>query len=204
MLPDGQRWVRLEVYGQSFILHQIRKMVGTAVAVFRGAAPADAIASALSREADVATPMAPELGLFLAETVYSHYNATWAGVKEEGEGEEEGEEGGAGEDEGGEKEEADGEGAEEGNEEEEEEAKEEEEDQQQSAKRTNANSCKREALSLGAWGDAAEKFKVRRISFIFFHFFHFFFFISLLSSNSTPRLLFFSPQKNKKHKNNAK
>jgi len=149
VLPDGQRWVKLEVFGQSFILHQIRKMVGTAVAIFRGAAPEDAIASALSREADVATPMAPELGLFLAETVYSHYNSTWAGAKEEEEEDEE--------------EDEDGQGAEgrEGDEEEKQEAEAKEEQQQQSAaKQTSGSSCKREALSLGAWGDAAERFKV--------------------------------------------
>jgi hypothetical protein len=36
---SGQRWVRLVVVGQSFMLHQIRKMVGMAVAVARGDAP---------------------------------------------------------------------------------------------------------------------------------------------------------------------
>ena len=122
-------------------------MVGTAVAVFRGAAPEDAIASALSREADVATPMAPELGLFLAETVYSHYNSTWAGAKEEEEEEDEGGEGGEGREEGAKVEE---------------EQKQQEQEQQNAAKQANANSCKRESLSLGAWGDAAERFKVRK------------------------------------------
>lgn len=44
---NGQPWVRLVVIGQSFMLHQIRKMVGLAMAVYRGAAPVDAIPIAL-------------------------------------------------------------------------------------------------------------------------------------------------------------
>lgn len=47
---QGQPWVRLSVVGQSFMLHQIRKMVGLAVAVFRGAAPEDAISMALKAD----------------------------------------------------------------------------------------------------------------------------------------------------------
>lgn len=66
--------MRLVVIGQSFLLHQIRKMVGTAVAVMRGVAPADAIPLALSKERDIVTPMAPELGLFLDECYYTSYN----------------------------------------------------------------------------------------------------------------------------------
>jgi tRNA pseudouridine38-40 synthase len=79
----GETWVRLVVVGQSFVLHQIRKMVGTALAVARGAAPPTAIADALRKDADVATPMAPELGLFLDETVYASYNKTWGAPRGE-------------------------------------------------------------------------------------------------------------------------
>jgi len=186
VLPDGQRWVRLVVFGQSFILHQIRKMVGTAVAVFRGAAPEDAIASALRREGDVATPMAPELGLFLAETVYSHYNATWAG--------ENGRE--------------DDDDDDEDDEDEEEEAEKVridaavanidpalqeqhraylEQQQKQNQKK------KRECLSLGLWGDAAEKFKVRERVFFFRNFLFFcetlFFFRSTSPSSFSHSLI---------------
>jgi tRNA U38,U39,U40 pseudouridine synthase TruA len=76
-VPQGEQWVRLVVVGQSFLLHQIRKMVGTAVAVLRGVAPPDAIPLALSKDRDVITPMAPELGLFLDECFYSSYNKRW-------------------------------------------------------------------------------------------------------------------------------
>ena len=77
----GEPWVRMVVLGQSFVLKQIRKMVGTAVAIARGVAPRDSIKTALRKDVDVATPMAPELGLFLDETIYAHYNAAWGDAR---------------------------------------------------------------------------------------------------------------------------
>lgn len=73
----GAPWVRLVVVGQSFILHQIRKMVGTALAVARGVAPAGAIPAALRPGTDVTTPLAPDLGLFLDESIFETYNRRW-------------------------------------------------------------------------------------------------------------------------------
>lgn len=70
----GSRWVRLVVVGQSFMLHQIRKMVGMALAVARGLAPADSIRQALLSRDTLHTPMAPELGLFLDECYFDAYN----------------------------------------------------------------------------------------------------------------------------------
>lgn len=66
---SDQPWVKLVVVGQSFMLHQIRKMVGMAVAVMRGAAPAECISLALDPDRDLNTPMAPALGLFLVRVV---------------------------------------------------------------------------------------------------------------------------------------
>lgn len=199
MLPDGQRWVRLVVFGQSFILHQIRKMVGTALAVFRGAAPPDAIASALRREGDVATPMAPELGLFLAETVYSHYNSAWAGDNgggdddddEEEEDEDDDEEGGGGGSGGV------GNGGDAAASEKIDPALQQQHREylEQQAKQRQKQRQKRECLSLGTWGDAAEKFKVKIFFFfvfllftfsvfLFFHSHRFLFSPSLSTNNN--------------------
>ncbi len=49
MFPSaqGQQWVRLEVLGQSFMMHQIRRMVGMALSEFRGAAPTGCLQLAL-------------------------------------------------------------------------------------------------------------------------------------------------------------
>ncbi len=69
--------MRLVVLGQSFVMHQIRKMVGAAVAVCRGAAPPGFITAALAAPAPVPTPLAPELGLFLDECIFDSYNARW-------------------------------------------------------------------------------------------------------------------------------
>ena len=76
------RWVRTQVHGQSFLLNQIRKMIGLAVAVYRGTAPADAIDRALDPCVDLSTPMAPELGLFLAECMFGLYNEVFGNTRE--------------------------------------------------------------------------------------------------------------------------
>lgn len=79
---QGQQWVRMVVLGQSFMLHQIRKLVGMAVAVMRGVAPPDALTLALDPARTVTTPMAPELGLFLDECIFESYNDRWGNDRE--------------------------------------------------------------------------------------------------------------------------
>ena len=74
---QGKQWVRMVVLGQSFMMHQIRKMIGLAVAVARGAAPREAIGMALSPHRVFPVPMAPELGLFLDQTFFDAYNNRW-------------------------------------------------------------------------------------------------------------------------------
>ncbi|XP_046386902.1 tRNA pseudouridine synthase A isoform X2 [Ischnura elegans] len=61
------------VKGQSFMLHQIRKMVGLAIAVLRGLTPATTIAKAWKTDR-IDIPVAPSLGLVLEEVHYDKYN----------------------------------------------------------------------------------------------------------------------------------
>lgn len=70
--------MRIVIIGQSFMLHQIRKMVGMAVAIMRGDAPEGCIRTALQPKRTVPTPMAPEVGLFLDECYYDAYNTRCA------------------------------------------------------------------------------------------------------------------------------
>merc|ERR1712216_389220 len=58
---DGREYVSLTVIGQSFILHQIRKMVGMALAVVRGILTTDMLMKSMQPSTTVATPLAPEV-----------------------------------------------------------------------------------------------------------------------------------------------
>lgn len=70
---SGLEWVLLSVVGQSFLLNQIRKMVGLAADVSRGAASLEIMASAFSGQ-KVEVPMAPGQGLYLDELFFEGYN----------------------------------------------------------------------------------------------------------------------------------
>lgn len=79
---DGERFVRCVVLGQSFMLHQIRKLIGTMLAVVRGEISENDQKFALLTHQFAPTPMAPELGLFLCECVYGAYNNRFGSVHE--------------------------------------------------------------------------------------------------------------------------
>lgn len=79
----NMEFVRCKVVGQSFMLHQIRKMIGLAIAVFRGFTPESVMETALRRDTNVIIPTAPELGLFLDECMYPAYNQKWYNTHEE-------------------------------------------------------------------------------------------------------------------------
>lgn len=70
---NNVEWLLIKIKGQSFMLHQIRKMVGLAMAISRGLVGPDVIARAW-REPRLDVPIAPGLGLVLEEPHYNKYN----------------------------------------------------------------------------------------------------------------------------------
>ena len=69
----GAAYIPLRLHGQSFLLHQIRKMVGLLVASFRGDVPPDAISTALSAPKVCGIPMAPSCALTLRRCLFAEY-----------------------------------------------------------------------------------------------------------------------------------
>ncbi|KAK3158688.1 hypothetical protein QOZ80_2AG0140320 [Eleusine coracana subsp. coracana] len=74
---DEIDFVRCEVIGQSFMLHQIRKMIGLAVAVMRNCAPESIYDVAFRKDVNINVPTAPEVGLYLDECMFTSYNKKW-------------------------------------------------------------------------------------------------------------------------------
>ncbi|CAI9763856.1 unnamed protein product [Fraxinus pennsylvanica] len=80
---EGIEFVKCEVIGQSFMLHQIRKMIGLAVAIMRNISPESLIETAFEQNVNINVPMAPEVGLYLDECFFSSYNQKWKDSHEE-------------------------------------------------------------------------------------------------------------------------
>jgi tRNA pseudouridine38-40 synthase len=73
IIINGTEWLSLKVHGQSFMMHQIRKMVGMVALVVRCGADPQLIFDALG-PADISIPKAPALGLLLERPVFDNYN----------------------------------------------------------------------------------------------------------------------------------
>ncbi|ETW09598.1 tRNA pseudouridine(38-40) synthase, variant [Aphanomyces invadans] len=72
-VKNGTEWIRLRVVGQSFLLHHIRKMIGTTMDVLRGSTPATTIKTAFE-QTKMDLPKAPSAGLYLAKAHFEVYN----------------------------------------------------------------------------------------------------------------------------------
>ncbi|GER39969.1 unnamed protein product [Striga asiatica] len=80
---DGLEFVKCKVVGQSFMLHQIRKMIGLAVAIMRNFSAESLIQTAFDPKVNINVPLAPEVGLYLDECFFSSYNKKWKDSHEE-------------------------------------------------------------------------------------------------------------------------
>ncbi|KAL2270621.1 hypothetical protein VTJ83DRAFT_2805 [Remersonia thermophila] len=67
------QWLSLRVHGQSFMMHQIRKMVAMAVMVVRCGAPLSLISDSYGPRR-ISIPKAPGLGLMLERPMFTEYN----------------------------------------------------------------------------------------------------------------------------------
>ncbi|KAH9887415.1 pseudouridine synthase [Xylariomycetidae sp. FL2044] len=70
---NDTEWLSIKVHGQSFMMHQIRKMVGMAMLVARCGTPPSRIDESYSA-ARISIPKAPGLGLLLERPVFDVYN----------------------------------------------------------------------------------------------------------------------------------
>ncbi|KAJ3007916.1 tRNA pseudouridine synthase 1 [Thoreauomyces humboldtii] len=77
IVRGGIEWVKCTVHGQSFMLHQIRKMIGLAVMMVRTGAPASIVKEAFGNK-KLNIPKAPALGLLLERPMFDVYNKKWA------------------------------------------------------------------------------------------------------------------------------
>ena len=75
----GCAYVRIVLVGESFLIHQIRKMVGTAVACARGRLAMEFVEAALQRPARARTPVAPASTLVLADATFWPFKADTSG-----------------------------------------------------------------------------------------------------------------------------
>ena len=73
ILINGTEWLSLKVHGQSFMMHQIRKMVGMVALVVRCGCDPQRIHEAMG-SGSFSIPKAPSLGLLLERPIFDSYN----------------------------------------------------------------------------------------------------------------------------------
>ena len=73
ILIGETEWISIKIHGQSFMMHQIRKMVSMAALVVRTGCPTERILETYS-PVKINIPKAPGLGLLLERPVFDSYN----------------------------------------------------------------------------------------------------------------------------------
>ncbi|PVH82556.1 pseudouridine synthase [Cadophora sp. DSE1049] len=73
IIINDTEWLSLKVHGQSFMMHQIRKMVAMVALVVRCGTPLSIIKDSYGT-ANISIPKAPGLGLLLERPVFDSYN----------------------------------------------------------------------------------------------------------------------------------
>lgn len=73
ILINGTEWLSMKVHGQSFMMHQIRKMVGMVALVVRCGCDPKRMYESLGPE-NISIPKAPSLGLLLERPVFDTYS----------------------------------------------------------------------------------------------------------------------------------
>ncbi|KAL8867132.1 MAG: hypothetical protein Q9174_005858 [Haloplaca sp. 1 TL-2023] len=86
ILINNTEWLSLKVHGQSFMMHQIRKMVTMAALIVRSGCPKERMRESYGME-KLTIPKAPSLGLLLERPVFDTYNTKIKDKDVEGRGE---------------------------------------------------------------------------------------------------------------------
>ncbi|OAL19400.1 tRNA pseudouridine(38-40) synthase, variant [Fonsecaea nubica] len=73
ILINGTEWLSMKVHGQSFMMHQIRKMVGMVALVVRCGCEPQRLVESMGPDR-LSIPKAPSLGLLLERPVFESYN----------------------------------------------------------------------------------------------------------------------------------
>jgi tRNA pseudouridine38-40 synthase len=73
IIVNDTEWLSLKVHGQSFMMHQIRKMVAMATLVVRCGTPLERIKESYG-DVNISIPKVPGLGLLLERPVFQAYN----------------------------------------------------------------------------------------------------------------------------------
>ena len=79
---QGKPWVRMVVVGQSFMMHQIRKMIGMVTLLVRSGSDIDKTMAHSFTAAKYSIPKVPGLGLMLERPVFDSYNTMQASKHE--------------------------------------------------------------------------------------------------------------------------